>query len=116
MANVVIDDSSSMNTGNRIQALQETLQGVAEFATILEPTGISIRFLNFEHDKDFDNLTNVNEVVQKAQMVRYNGNTRLGQILQQKVVNPILRKANSNVLKKPVIVTVITDGEVSPTP
>jgi len=115
MANIVIDDSSSMNTGNRIRALQETLQAVAEFATILEPTGISIRFLNFERDKGFDNLTDVNEVVRKAQMVHYDGNTRLGQMLQQKVVNPILRKANSNVLKKPVIVAVITDGEVSPT-
>jgi hypothetical protein len=100
-----------MNLENRIPALRETLKRVAEFATKLEPSGISIRFINFNRDGDFDNLTDVNEIMEKSR-VDYSGNTRIGQVLQFKVVGPLLRKANSNSLKKPVIVAIITDGEV----
>jgi hypothetical protein len=102
-----------MNLENRIPALQETLRRVAEFATKLEPSGISIRFINFAQDGNFDHLTEMDDIIQKSQMVAYNGSTRIGQMLQFKVVGPILRKANDNSLSKPVIVAVITDGEVS---
>lgn len=103
-----------MNVGNRIPALQETIKRVSEFATCLEPSGMSIRFLNFGRDGDFNNLTDVNDIMQKVQMVDYEGNTRLGQWLQIKIVGPmIIQKAESNTLQKPVIVAVITDGEVS---
>ena len=103
-----------MNTGNRITALQETIKRVSEFATYLEPSGMSIRFLNFEQDENFNNLADVNDIMQKVQMIDYEGNTRLGQWLQIKIVGPmILQKAENNTLQKPVIVAVITDGEVS---
>jgi hypothetical protein len=111
--NVSVDDSSSMNQENRIPALQETLRRVAEFATKLQPSGISIRFINFNRDGDFDNLTEVDDVAAKSH-IDYSGNTRIGQMLQFKVVGPLLRRANSNSLKKPVIVAIITDGEVRP--
>jgi hypothetical protein len=103
-----------MNTGNRITALQETVKRVSEFATYLEPSGMSIRFLNFEQDGNFNNLADVNDIMQKVQMVDYDGTTKLGQWLQIKIVGPmILEKAENNTLQKPVIVAVITDGEVS---
>jgi hypothetical protein len=87
---------------------------VSEFATYLEPSGISIRFLNFKGDGNFNNLADVNDIMQKIQMIDYNGNTQLGLFLGEKIVNPmIIEKAESNTLKKPVIVVVITDGEVS---
>lgn len=105
-----------MKSGNRMQALHETVHNIAKFATKLEPAGISIRFLNFDQDEDgdFDNLNDLDNIDQKIKMVGSNGpRTRLGVELNQKVYMPIVRKAKSNALKKPVIVAVITDGEVS---
>jgi hypothetical protein len=112
--NSFADDSSSMTEGNRIFALQETVKNVAKFATQLEPSGISIRFLNYDQDTNFDNLTDLNDIECKTKKIFYNGDTRLGQKLQSKVISPIVKKAKANVLRKPVIVALITDGEVRP--
>lgn len=101
-----------MTLGNRIPALQETVKNVAELATRLEPSGISIRFLNYDQDWDFNNLTSVADIEQKTKMVLYDGDTRLGQQLQAKIVSPILQKARNGSLRKPVIVAIVTDGEV----
>ena len=105
-----------MKLGNRMQALHETVHNIAKFATKLEPSGISIRFLNFDQDEDgdFDNLNDLDNIDQKVKMVGSDGpRTRLGVELDQKVYMPIVKKAKSNTLKKPVIIAVITDGEVS---
>ena len=113
VANIFVDDSASMRAENRIIALQETIRCVSEFATLLT-SGMSIRFLNFKQDGNFNNLTDLKEIMQKVQMVNYHGNTKLGHWLRMKIVGPmIMKKADNNVLKKPVIVAVITDGEVS---
>jgi hypothetical protein len=102
-----------MNTGNRITALQETIKCVSQFATLLT-SGVSIRFLNFRQDGNFNNLNDLNDIMQKVQMINYDGNTKLGHWLMNKIVGPmIMQKADDNVLNKPVIVAVITDGEVS---
>src|SRR5947207_14592171 len=98
-----------MHSGNRISALRETIKSVSEFATYLEPSGISIRFLNSERDGNFNNLADVNDIMQKVQMIKYNGITRLGQLLEAKIVGPmIIEKAETSALKTPVIVLVIT--------
>jgi hypothetical protein len=105
-----------MQSGNRVKALQETVHNIAKFANKLEPLGLSIRFLNFDQDEDgeFDNLNDLDDIDRKVTMVNSNGRcTRLGVELHQKVIRHIVIKAKTNVLKKPVIVSVITDGEVS---
>src|SRR5438034_566827 len=80
--NVFADDSSSMKTGNRIFALQETIKKVAEIATVLEPSGMSIRFINSRRDGRFDHLTDMDDIMEKVQTVEYNGDTKLGTNLQ----------------------------------
>jgi uncharacterized protein YegL len=112
MTDDLADDSSSMNLGSRIPALQETVKNVAELATKLDPSGISIRFLNYDQDTNFDNLTSVDDIQLKTKIVPYSGDTRLGQKLQTKIVNHITERARNNALVKPVIVAIITDGEV----
>jgi hypothetical protein len=112
VANTEVDDSSSMTQGNRIPALQETVKNIAKWATQLEPSGISIRFLNYQSDTNYDHLTSADDIEQMVRKVPYDGTTRLGQKLQSKVVGPITKKAKDNVLLKPVIVAIITDGEV----
>ena len=100
----------------RIPALIDTLQRVAQFATILQPKGISIRFLN--HDEGtgryYDDLTVAHDITMKVAKVPFRGNTRLGEILDEKVVQPmIVRKMELGKLERPVFVVIITDGEVS---
>jgi hypothetical protein len=112
VAETSLDDSSSMTHDERIPTLKDTLRRVAEFATILEPGGISVRFLNY--DEDFDGLANAKEIEKKVAKVPFSGNTRLGEVLDCKIVQPmIIQKVRKKKLKKPVFVVLITDGQVS---
>ena len=116
VAEAFVDDSYSMTQAKRRAALEDTLQRVAKFATTLEPSGISIRFLNFSQDREFNNLNNVEDIMQKVRAVGYDGPTKLGQTLYFKIVGPmVFQKARQNTFTKPIIVMVITDGEVSMT-
>jgi hypothetical protein len=114
VAETSLDDSSSMKCNEQcIPTLKDTLRRVAEFATILEPRGISVRFLN--HGEDFDGLANANEIEMKVAKVPFSGNTRLGEVLDDKIVQPmVIQKVRERKFKKPVLVVLITDGQVKP--
>lgn len=106
------------NVPARVPILKDTLRRVAEFATKLEPAGISLRFLNYPHDEQssFDALNSVAEIMGKTEQVyKLNGGaTQLGTKLNAKVVQPmVIDKVNSGEFRKPIIVILITDGEVS---
>ncbi|PGH05596.1 hypothetical protein AJ79_06763 [Helicocarpus griseus UAMH5409] len=106
---ILCDDSGSMQNGNRIEVLEDTCQRVAEIATLLQPQGISLRFLN--SDKKSDGLANKDDVSKKVHDVSYDGFTPLGTSLETKVVKPfILDRINTGKLKKPLITIIITDG------
>lgn len=107
-----------VNVPARVPILMDTLRRVAQFATKLEPTGISLRFLNHPHDHEggFDNLDAVGEIMEKTQRIYEieGGVTQLGTMLNTKVVQPmVINKINSGDFRKPIIVILITDGEVS---
>jgi hypothetical protein len=105
-----------MDQENRIQDLQDTLRRVATLATILSPDGISVRTLHYGGDMDgqWDNLKTAKDIENRMDKVVYDGNTPLGTILEKKILKPmILDKARHDLLKKPVIVIIITDGEDS---
>ena len=114
--NPSLDDSSSMTFDEQhVPALRDTLRRVAYFATRLQPKGISIRFLN--HDEgvgnSFDDLTDAQDVDMKVSSVPFQGRTRLGEVLDAKIVQPmILNKVQSGKLERPVFVVIITDGQV----
>lgn len=106
------------NVPARVPILMDTLRRVAQFATKLEPTGISLRFLNYPHDHEggFDKLDAVGEIMEKTERVYEieGGGTQLGTMLNTKVVQPmVINKVNSGHFRKPIIVILITDGEVS---
>lgn len=99
-----------------IPALKDTLQRVAHFATILQPKGISIRFLNHDEGtgRRFDDLTNAHDIEMKVANVPFNGSTRLGGVLDEKIVQPmVINKIRSGKLERPIFVVIITDGQVS---
>jgi hypothetical protein len=53
-----------MRQGQRIPALLNTLQSVTAWATRLEPSGVSVRFLNFAGDmnEEYDNIKSGNKL------------------------------------------------------
>ena len=104
-----------MTFEDRFLDLEDTLRRVATFATILSPDGISIRMLNHIESEQglWDNLKTVEDVKKRMDEVVYDGSTPLGTKLRGKVLKPMLSKAASGNLKKPVIVVIITDGEES---
>lgn len=112
--NLSLDDSSSMTFNEQhIPALRDTLRRVTYFATRLQPKGISIRFLNHDEGvgKRFDDLTDAHDIDMKVGSVPFRGNTRLGEVLDAKIVQPmILKKVQSGKLERPVFVVLITDG------
>ena len=100
--------------GKRIESLKFVLQRVAGIATTLEPSGISVRFLNYPQDGKFDNLADMKDIEDKIRKVQFKGDTKLGRVLASKIVEPmVIRKANSGEFKKPLFVVIITDGQVS---
>ena len=106
-----------MNMGNRIPTLVKTLQSVADWSTRLEPTGISLRFLNHENDGDgkFDNLTKLDQIKDLCYLVQFKGGSDLGAIIRKKIFKRRLLEQEQVGVNKPLIVAIITDGEVSST-
>ena len=105
-----------MSESQRIPALIDTLRRVARFATLLQPKGISVRFLS--HDKGteryYDDLTEAHDIAVKVTKVPFYGNTRLGEVPDRKIVQPIIiQKIESGEVERPVFVVLITDGQVS---
>lgn len=98
-----------------IPALKDMLRRVAYFTTRLQPVGISIRFLNHDEGdgRRYDDLVDVDDIAKKVDSVPYSGNTRLGQVLNEKIVQPmIIDKIIEGKLERPVFVVIITDGKV----
>lgn len=110
------DDSSSMTFDPvDVPALKDTLRRVARFTTRLQTDGISIRFLNHNegYGRRYDNLVDVDDISKKVDSVLFYGNTRLGQVLNDKIVKPmIIDKIIAGKLERPVFVVIITDGRV----
>src|SRR5689334_10581807 len=80
----LVDDSGSMQEEDRISALRDTLNRVAEFTTILSRTGISIRFINQLENKGgrWDRLTKVETINHNMDTIKYKGGTELGKRLR----------------------------------
>ncbi|KAK6336225.1 hypothetical protein TWF696_001788 [Orbilia brochopaga] len=113
---ILCDDSSSMKFNleheDRISPLKKTLGTVAELATLIEPSGISIRFLNYKKDKEWDNLKSMEDINPLLKKIPWAGATKLGQVLDRKIVQPlVIDKVKEGRFKKPLIVIIITDGK-----
>jgi hypothetical protein len=111
---LLLDDSASMAKDDRLGVLKDTLQRVTKFATILQPKGISLRFLNYSNDGDLNELKEEKDIMSIVNSVNVSNGTPLGEMLNTKIVQPmIIDKAVAGCLEKPVIVVIITDGEAS---
>ncbi|KAK6349037.1 hypothetical protein TWF730_009797 [Orbilia blumenaviensis] len=118
---ILCDDSYSMMADeneegeDRITPLKATLGRISEIATIIEPTGISIRFLNYENDANgrWDNMVGREFIENQWSAVEedWGGITELGKKVNEKIIQPmVIQKMREGRFTKPLIVVVITDG------
>ncbi|KAK6512253.1 hypothetical protein TWF481_001143 [Arthrobotrys musiformis] len=120
---ILCDDSWSMMPDeneegeDRVTPLKATLGRLSTIATQIEPSGISIRFLNYTDDSTgWDNLKDNESIENKWNSMKgtWGGITQLGAKLNQKIIQPmVFEKMQMGKFKKPLIVVIITDG--SPT-
>lgn len=102
-----------MHCGNRIAALKEYVRRVTRITTMLDESGISVRFINFAGDESLNAIRTVDEVERIMSRVNFCGGTCIGTNLQSKVLEPLLfARTRSHSLRKPLLITTITDGAV----
>lgn len=81
-------------------------------ATKLNKNGISLRFINFRDDFNFDNITDAT-LDTYMDKIKPRGSTKLGRALNEKVVTPLVDSLQFVETLRPTLVSIITDGEVS---
>lgn len=102
-----------MNRNGRIPALKALLARVSKITTELDTDGIDIRFLNSTNDAGFNNLRTTADIQNAVAQVAFRGDTRIGTTLRKKILEPLVyAKIRTKSLQRPVLVTIITDGEV----
>jgi len=122
MTDVELDNSGSMNIGNRIDGMIDVVTRIAEIATHLVPDdeGVEVRFLN-THDKEralyakYGKIRTPQDATSMLSGADYSGPTELGTILEREVLQPYIYDIidNGKKFERPLLISVITDGVVS---
>lgn len=115
---VLIDDSGSMKKHDpeRIPLLKKAMERIISIATTFDTEGVHVRFLNYplrNSQVNLDGIQDLNHMRQIWDDVEWKGGTEIGKMLSDKVIKPfVLEKAMKGELRKPVLVSIITDGQV----
>ncbi len=98
--------------GRRIIALEKFLNLSATIAAYFDKEGLSVRFINSPLRYDgIKTGRDISTIVLRN--LQYNGSTRIGTNLREKVTEKmVVEPARAGTLAKPVLVIIITDGEV----
>ncbi|THU77784.1 hypothetical protein K435DRAFT_973836 [Dendrothele bispora CBS 962.96] len=105
---IYCDDSGSME-GERFTNQGELVERIARIATRIVPEdcGVDLRFINSDSDVrlSFDNVATTMSNFRPA------GGTKIGTNLVKKILDPLIYKnLDSDSLKRPLLVCIITDG------
>ncbi|KAA8894981.1 hypothetical protein FN846DRAFT_998187 [Sphaerosporella brunnea] len=111
---ILLDDSDTMvlaEEGQRKVTLHKVLMEVSDIYSLARDEGIvSVRFFNTKKGRKNVTPAKVDDVLNK---VAYTGLTKIGTELKQKILDPFLYKeAAAGKLKKPLLIMIITDGDV----
>lgn len=103
-----------MESGKRIQALKAFVRKVTKMLSMMDTTGITIRFMNSVDDGGYNNICDMKQVEQIMSQIEFNGRfTKLGKRLESKILEPfVFQKTATSTLTKPILITIITDGMV----
>jgi len=109
---VFCDDSGSMLVDNRFDDQRDVVKRISRIAHTYNRAGISLRFINSLDDDGYNRLSH-GDISFALGLVFPNGTTRLGTKLLEKVVLPfVIEPARRGELRRPVLISMITDGEV----
>lgn len=119
---LLVDDSSSIRKYNendgRLDDLETIASILAEVSALFDDDGIDIEFLN--NEEKYRGIREGKIASQILHDLEFQGKTKLGQALHQKVYRRFFHKSTSTdsslKLKKPVLVFIITDGAPSGEP
>ncbi|KAF8241855.1 hypothetical protein K440DRAFT_468873, partial [Wilcoxina mikolae CBS 423.85] len=107
-------DSTSMQKEERWATLKTVVRRIARISSAYNPQGIKIRFINSSNDTGFNGVVTEEQVETCLDAVTMARGTMIGTRLFEKVVlREIVEKAKRGELTKPVVVSVVTDGEPS---
>ena len=102
----------SMLVDDRFDDQKAVVQRISRIAHTYNRSGISLRFINYSDDAGYNHLPQ-SRINSTFTNVFPNGNTKLGTKLMEKVIIPfVIDPARKMELKKPILISIITDGEV----
>jgi len=106
---ILCDNSTSMEDPEKKKLFKDTLQRVGHFAFKLNSTGISLRWLHGPYDsRNLDDLS-PHAVEKVIEGMSYMPGSKLGTVLREKIVEPMVLKGAKK-REKPLIAVVIIDG------
>lgn len=109
---IYVDDSGSMlpKGGKRVRDMMRVLSRAAAAATLFDPDGVTVRFIN--STAQGDNIRNEADVNRLIESVDFRGRTPIGTELRRKILEPlVLQRARQGQMQVPVLIITITDGE-----
>ena len=98
-----------MHEGTRIPDVKNQISATIKVDNIFSTDGVRVHFLNQRSWPE--PVRDMNVFESKWSSVRFRGGTLLGTELKRKVLNPLYDSLASR--RKPVLVYIFTDGEVS---
>ncbi|OTB11563.1 hypothetical protein K445DRAFT_321945 [Daldinia sp. EC12] len=107
---IYCDDSTSMSAGNRLEAQRRIVKRVAKVATYIIPEkdGVELRFINSSVSGSGLRDTEIEAIMTS---VKPAGDTDIGQNLVSKILKPLVYdKLANKELRRPLLVSIITDG------
>ncbi|KAI0850394.1 ankyrin [Daldinia vernicosa] len=107
---ILCDDSTSMSIGNRIKVQQHLVKRITKFATYIIPDedGVELRFINSSVSGSRLHEAEVETIMTNMQPT---GDTDIGTNLITKILKPLVYdKLENKELKRPLLVSIITDG------
>ena len=96
---------------NRWESLKVILKRVAHFALQLNPTGIYLSFLNGVDEGEKLNFLTAEAIEAQVRNTTVKGETYIGRELRKRILEPLVFQIAEK-RDKPLIVAIITDGEV----
>ncbi|KAH8744270.1 hypothetical protein F5883DRAFT_29282 [Diaporthe sp. PMI_573] len=109
---IYVDDSGSMlpKGGKRARDMMRVLSRAAAAATLFDPDGVTVRFIN--SNAQGDNIRSEDDVNRLIESVDFRGRTPIGTELRRKILEPlVLSRARQGQMQVPVLIITITDGE-----
>ncbi|KAI3316582.1 hypothetical protein HD806DRAFT_527759 [Xylariaceae sp. AK1471] len=110
------DDSTSMKREGRWDSQNKLINRIARVTTRILPEGegVYMRYIN-QQIPNSDSLK-FEDLVEVIKPLKFEGDTPIGTNLKSKVLEPLVYSKLPNNLKRPLLVSVITDGMPEPEP